>query len=303
MKIAVARALGMLVALTLAFGCKKKDDAPAVGGSPGAAATGTAAAAPRAPGAMPFDFASGPTTAKAGDYVLVPSKNWIDDAFTKGGDKQTFIYYAAKMVEPGPLESKVKSLSGTEFSAPNGFIVPLRSGQRARPGDVVLTWWQTGSGMQRSIVVGGSADEPKALYLDMDYDNPSGSAKKEDALKRDSFHVLGGVLEPGVSVACKDGAAYKHWIVTAVAPTKLLVIGWAGSMRAFPRASCTPIPPSAKLAAGRDVAVPYIGSFYKGKVDRVDARVGRAFVKFTWGGKEKTEAFGIQNVAAPLPGL
>lgn len=306
-----------LVLLSLAVltvsACKNKDGGEGAAASasgtasaaaPASAAAKNAAAPARKPGEMPWPgFVSTATTAKKDDYVLVPSANWIDESFTKGTDKTTFIYYAAKMIEPGPTESKVKSLAGQEFSAPNGFIVPIKPAQKAKPGDVVLTWWQSGSGMQRSIVTGGTDEEPKVFHLDIDYDNPAGVGKKEDTLKKGSFHKVSGALEPGVTVAVKDGSKYTQWIVTGVSGDKVLGIGFAGKMNVFDKSACTVVPPQGTYAAGKDVAVADISTFTKGKVDKVDAKIGRVWVKYPFAGKEQTKAFGIQNVSPLLPGM
>ena len=49
----------------------------------------------------PFkDCEKKPTLAKAGEYILTPSYNWQKDATQKGADKQTFIFYHAKMKTP-----------------------------------------------------------------------------------------------------------------------------------------------------------------------------------------------------------
>ena len=299
-----SRAIVLLVLATTAVGCKPKTDGAAEGGAPAASAAASAAPVPRKPGEMPFpDFASTATTAKVGDYVLVPSGNWIDEAFTKGGDKQTFIYYAATMVEVGPLESKVKSLPGTVFSAPNGFILPIKSAQKAKVGDIVLTWWQSGSGMQRSIVTGGTPDAPVVLHLDQDLDNPAKIAQKEDTLKPNSFHKLGTTLEPGLTLACKETSGYKKWIATSINGDKILAIGFGGSMKVFAKSSCIPLPPQGVYTPGKDISVPYIGSFQKAKVDRVDARAGRVFSKFNWGGKDQNVGVGIQDVGPLLSGM
>lgn len=289
----------------LALGCSKpesKEGADAAA-PPTPSAAVSAAPVARKPGEMPFDFASTATTAKAGDFVLVPSRNWIDEAFVKGGDKQTFIYYAATMLEPGPLESKVKSLSGTTFTAPNGFILPIKSGQKTKPGEVVLTWWQSGSGLQRSIVTGGTPDAPTVLHLDMDLDNPAKIAQKEDTLKPNSFHKLGATLEPGLTIACTDGGKQKRWIATSINGDKILALGFAGSMKVFPKSTCTAVSPLGTWAAGKDVAVPYMGTFQKAKVDKVDAKAGRVFSKFNWGNKDQNVGVGIQDVAPLLPGM
>lgn len=301
-----SRLIVLVLAATAALGCKKNQATPdEAGAGPVASAAPSASAAPvaRKPGQMPFaDYTSGATTAKAGDYVLVPSGNWIDDAFVKGGEKQTFIYYAATMMEPGPLDSKVKSLAGTTFTAPNGFILPIKPAQKAKVGDILVTWWQSGSGMQRSIVTGGTPDAPTVLHLDMDLDNPAKIAQKEDTLKPNSFHKLGTGFDPGVTLACKDGTKLAKWIATGTSGDKVLAIGFAGSMKVFPKGNCTPIAPG-QWQAGKDVAVPYIGSFQKAKVDKYDVKGGRVFAKFNWGGKDQNVGVGVQDAAPLLPGM
>lgn len=298
------KSMSLVLAITVvlaASACSKKE-----GPGSSAAASGVATSAPaaaRKPGAMPFDFASGPVTAKAGDYVLVPSKNWIDEAFVKGGEKQTFIYYAATMAQPGAVESKIKTLSGQDATVPNGFIIPIKPAQRVARGDIVLTWWQSGSGMQRSIVVGGTPEEPKVLHLDLDIDNPSGAGKKEDTLKKGSFHTLTASLQPGVTVAAKQGTTYKRWTVTNIDRDKVLVIGFAGSMKVLRKSECIVVPPHGTFAPGADVAVPYIGSFTKGKVEKVDAKIGRVFTKISFGGSDKTIGVGLPDVSPLLPGM
>ena len=300
------RRLALPLALAgAALGCgnkaeNKPDAAPP---ATSAAATASAAPVPRKLGEMPFDFASTATTAKAGDFVLVPSPNWIDEAFVKGGEKQTFIYYAATMVEPGPLDSKVKSLSGQTFTAPNGFIIAIKPGQKAKPGDIVLTWWQSGSGLERSIVTGGSAESPTALHLDMDLDNPAKIAQKEDTLKPNTFHKLGTTLEPGITLACKDGSKYTRWIAASINGEKILGLGFGGSMKVLPKAQCTVVSPQGTWSPSKDVAVPYMSTFQKAKVDKVDAKAGRVFAKFNWGNKDQNIGVGIQDVSPVLPGM
>src|ERR1700741_707495 len=69
--------------------------------------TAVSAALPDKPN--PFkDFPSGATTAKAGEFVLIPSYNWLMDGTTKGNDQTTYIYYSSKMSEPADGNSKVE---------------------------------------------------------------------------------------------------------------------------------------------------------------------------------------------------
>jgi hypothetical protein len=300
--------LPVLVALSLAApACGNKDETPAAPTAT-ATATGTATAAkparpPAKPGEVPFDYPATATTAKANDWVLAPPKGWIDGGFEKGGERQTFIFYGGRMLSPGAVESKIKTLPGDEMTIPNAMIVAIKSGQKAKVGDVVLTWWQSGSGMQRSIVVGGSDTAPVVRHLDMDLENPSGSAKKDDTLKPDTFHKLAGGLEPGTSVAAKDGSKQIHAIITSVSGDKVLTIGFAGKMKVYKKSDVTPIPIAAKVKPGAAVFVPHLGAYQKGKVDKVDEKICRVFTTITFGGKDKTIAVACTDVATSLPGM
>ena len=241
------------------------------------------------------------TTAKAGEFVLAPPRDWIDKGFEKGGDKQTFIYYSAEVVEPGEVESKLKKI-GKEEMIPNSMIIAIPKGEKAKKGDILLTWWQSGSGMKRAIVVGGSDTEPVVRYLDVDLDNPSGLGTKEDTLKPDSFHVLSKDWEAGTSVAIKAGSSYKHGILVSKADGKVLTVGFAGRMSVDNEADVTALPVAPSVKKGDKVWIPFVGSFREAEVQKVDAKIGRVFVKFEFAGKDKEQAIAFGNVATALEG-
>jgi hypothetical protein len=257
---------------------------------------------PPVKGAMPFGFPSvQTTTAKVGDYVLCPPREWIDKALAD--PSETLIYYTSTMLEPGELESKVRSLVGDEMSIPNGMLIPIPSGERAEPGDIVLTWWQSGSGMQRSIVVpGGTPEAPSVLHLDIDYDNPSGAGKNVDTLRANSFHKLAAEWELGTAVACKGDGGYKHGIITALQGDKVLAHGFAGGMKVYDKATCVPLPVRPQLKTGDTVWFESFGGFSEGVVKNVDSKIGRAFVEFDFAGEKRQEAVPFGNISAtPLP--
>ena len=132
---------------------------------------------PNTQATFPFkDFPSVDTSAKAGEVVLVPSYNWLQEATVKGADKVTMIWYSQKMSAPDKEMSEVEFMSDKK-KVPNAYIVPIPAGQKAKNGDIVLTWWQSGSGMNRAIVVDdANPAEPVVRYLDIDYDNPAKSS-------------------------------------------------------------------------------------------------------------------------------
>ena len=240
------------------------------------------------PGKVPFEFpAVGKLSAEAGDYVLTPSRSVLEQYAKEG--KGVSIYYTSKIVEVGDKETKVKSLAGTEYSMPNAMIIPLRKEEKVAKGDVVLTWWQSGSGMQRAIVTGGSATEPTVRYLDL-----KTNSDKEDTLKPNSFHKLTTPMEVGSTVACKDGSRHSRWVVTAAAEDKLLLVGFAGKMAAMAKYDCVGLPlalDASKIKKGAKVQAPFVGSYREATVARVDAATGRVYITFEGQTKEQDVAF------------
>ena len=266
-----------------------------------------AAPGPRAvtPGESPFNYPIVSTTAKAGDYVLAPSKTFIDEAFARGGEKQTFIFYGGWMREPGNRESKVESLSRMKAMIPNSLIVPIRRSERVDPGDVVLTSWASGSGLQRAIVIeGGTPERPSVRYLDMDLENPSGWGKKPDSLPPNTFHRLNNPGAVGTTLACTEGSRRLRFILihsSGDAPSdKLLVLGHAGLMRVATRSDCQALPLVPEVKRGDLAVLPVAGAFVEGKVIRVDPTIGRVRIEYRFAGATNEEAVGFTNVAAKL---
>ncbi len=250
-------------------------------------------------GKLPVDYPILSTTAKAGDMVLAPSREFFDKAVAEGMDKATFTWYMAEMVEPGAGESKVKGLAGTEFSIPNSLIIAIPKGQTAAVGDVLLGHWESGSGMKRAIVVeGGTPEAPKVRYID-------GEFKAEDAPDTWQANRFRKVEPgaPGVTVACKaDGDKIDHGILVSATPKKLLSLGFAGALHVFDTADCMPIAPMTAVKAGDKVQIPYLGEYREATVTRVDGLNGRVLAKFEFGGAEKEEAVGFTDVASTLDG-
>ena len=244
------------------------------------------------------DFPTVNTTAKPGEYVLAPSYNWIKDAAEKGADSTRFIWYVQKMAKPDKENSEVQFLQERR-RIPNAYIVAIPPKQTAKVGDVVLTWWQTGSGMQRAIVV-DDADpiRPIVRYLDIDYENPAKSrdgvttiGKMDERIVPDSFVKL-KTWDPGTTVAIQDGANKKAAKVIRVAGSNLLVLE-TGKLKVYPKSNCQPAPLVPQVKAGdRVVALRYGLTFAGASVSTVDTRNGRIFLRFDGGNKDEAIAFG-----------
>ena len=252
------------------------------------------------PVTFPFpDFPKVETSAKAGDFILVPSYSWLQDAADKGAESTNFIWYAQKMAAPGKEYSEVQFMSERR-KVPNAYIVAIAPGQKAKTGDVVLTWWQTGSGMQRAIVVDDkNSAMPIVRYLDIDYDNPAKSAdnvttigKMDERIQPDTFIKL-KEWDAGTIVAIQDGANTKKARVIRVAGDKVLTTDQMGKLKIYPKASCKALPIIPQVKEGDRVKAPKYGqNFENASVTKVDSRIGRIFVKFDGQNEEKAISFG-----------
>lgn len=247
------------------------------------------------PGQSPFlEYPRVGTTAKVGEYVLAPSRAFIDEAFEEGTDSTTFVFYSSTMAEVGELESTLDQ-TFEEVTMPNSFIIPLPAGATASEGDVLLTWWQTGSGMQRAYVTDATnPSQPVVKYLDLSLTNPATTddgtpiGQAEYTLKADSFTVLEGEFTPGSAVAVSnDAGSYTHYQVVNEAEGKLLVIGFAGKMAVVEKADAVALPVVPTVVVGDEVMAPRYGSMQEATVTRVDAEIGRVFVEFSNGATEE----------------
>ncbi len=220
-------------------------------------------------------------TANAGDYILTPSLDWQEAATKDGPESQVFIFYKANVKEVGDAYSVVDFTFDDDTEIPNYMIVPIKSGQTAKVGDIVLTWWQSGSGMKRAIVTDATNPaQPKVNYIDIDWDNP---AKKDDVplgqikeeIEENSFHVLKDEWEPGTTVAIKTGKDYTKGTVISISEDKVLAIVFGGIMEVYEKSQCTPLPVYPKVKVGDEVQAPSIGFFINTKVLKVDNEYGR----------------------------
>jgi hypothetical protein len=258
------------------------------------------------PGTIPLEFPAVATTAEPGQWVLCPPQKFVENLRDAGPVKTSLIYYAATMKDPGASESTVVDLGKKEMVIPNSLILPIPPGQTAKPGDIILTWWQSGSGMQRAIVVdGGTETEPMVRYLDITYENPSGWGQKTDRCRPDTFCKLESPFQLGTTVAVKDARfpqqASRAQIV-AEADDRYLVLGFAGRMSVAQKADCIALPIKPELTAG-DTALSTTVFARLGKVTviKVEPEIGRVFIRYTSAGKERELAVPYGNITKELP--
>ena len=237
-----------------------------------------------------LEFPATGTTAQADEYVLAVDKDAVTITPTT-----TVIFYTHTMVTLGNIESTIKD-PFKERTLPNALIVPIPKGQTAAVGDVVLTWWQSGSGLQRAYVVNAdNPGEPVVKYLDLDYDNPATNkdgvpiGQMDEQLKPDSFVKITEDFAPGTAIAIKDEEwnSYTHYQVINVVGGKIVALGFAGKMAILDKAKCLPVPVIPKVKAGEKAYVKSMSSFREVTITKVDIEIGRVFME-----KEDVISFG-----------
>lgn len=255
-------------------------------------ATTTTAPVATALDQLPFDYPAVKLDIKAGDTVLAPSRSMIDEAIKSGSG--TYIFYNSTVVEAGATAAKLKEIID-EVTIPNALIVPIKAGQTAKTGDIVLTWWQSGSGLQRAYVTEGGKT-PKVVYLD-------GKNIGTDTLKADSFNVLSSDWQQGTTVACKsrDSGKYEQATLINSVDNMNLISGWAGSLNTIAKSQCVPVPLKGTYKAGDTVYVAPFGSFQKATVSSVDTANGKIKAKYDFAGSSTEEEFSFGSILTTLP--
>ncbi len=250
---------------------------------------------------IPFDFPAVQNDAPVGGYVLAPPRSWIDAAVKRGTGKQTFIYYGGWMKTPGPTASEIETLTKQSSVIPNALIISIPRSQRAKPGDVVLTSWASGTGMQRAIVVQGESEAtPRVRYLDMSLDSPTGWGEREDTLPANTFVRLERPGQVGTTAVCKRGSRHMHYVVTARSGDRLLGYGFAGHVAAFDAGDCSFLPIHPRFNKGEAVYVPVVGRYVRATVRKVDGEVGRAWAKYKTEDEDRVVAIALLDVAHSL---
>jgi hypothetical protein len=243
-----------------------------------------------------WDYPEGSAITNAEDIscVLFPSswKSDIDEGKDPAPD--THIYYNCDFVKAGDVKSTIKHFSD-EYEIPNSLIIPIYKNATAKKGDIVLTWWQSGSGMKRAIVVDASNPaEPKVHYLDMDFKGDgTGFAEKHDneTLKPNSFVVLkSGEWMPGNEIVITDGTDEILGTIINANDDKVLYMGFAGKMKVAKKSDCRVMPLNPGVSAGQTVKAEFVGKLRSDyKVKKVDATKGRVWLEKD--GREEIKSF------------
>lgn len=215
-------------------------------------------------------------------YVLYPSS--YEEAMEDGEDinGMTTIYYNKTVADAGEKNTK---LSGSDIRYPNSLLIPIYKGAKAKKGDVVLTWWQSGSGLQRAIVTDDSdPTQPKVHYLDLSYEGEGkGLAGEHDneQLEPNSFVVLkDGEMQQGAPIAVNVDGELKNGVLINVDGDKVLYAGFAGTLMEVDKSQVKVVPLKPNFGVGDNVKGVFVGNFtHDYKVTKIDKNRGRVWVK------------------------
>lgn len=230
------------------------------------------------------DFPKMATKSKPTEHILIPAYKMLENY--ANGKTTSLIFYNAKMATPGDQNSKVAFTFDGEQEVPNHLIIPIEAGTKVKNGDIVLTWWQSGSGMQRAIVTNASnPTAPEVHYLDIDWNNPAknsgvGIGQLKEKIKENTFCKITDSWQPGTTVAIQEGTSMKKYTVINVNEDKVLARGFAGSMKVLDKAKCTALKVNPKFKVGDKIQAPWVGSFKAGVIKEIKAEYGRAVVVF-----------------------
>jgi hypothetical protein len=255
-------------------------------------------------GKFPFEFpVVEKINAAAGQNVFAVNMKLVMNDYNAGKTNFGTQYLLSTVSEPGEKESKIKFVS--EEMVPNSAIVVIPKGQTAKVGDIVAATWAVN--LTRGIVTNASDPKaPKVTFIGLDWDNPAKADDKktsigqyEYTLKENEFMVISKDYDPGSSCAVKKDGKWSHMNVFNTVGDMVLGTIFV-NFTAVNKADCIPIPLKTNFKVGDNVWAPWTGSMSKGKVTKVNAKMGRYTVKFDESSKgEKVISFG--DVIKDLP--
>ena len=236
----------------------------------------------------PWDFPQNvKLNMEEGQTVLSPFTYYPNSVEKREELRQSvLIFYDTTMKELGEEKSMLNKHGG-EVEMPNALIIPLPKNAKAKKGDVVLTWWQSGSGLQRAVVVDDSNPlEPKACYLDLSWPDSTDSPKlaekrKGEALAPGSFAVLkDGKWQSGAQVAIHKDKEWLKGMLIHLSGDKVLVLGFGSKIEAYDKADVRIIPFKEKIKVGDKVWASWVNTYRPGYVvTEVDKQTGHVYVK------------------------
>ena len=231
--------------------------------------------------AFPWDFPQDiKIDAEVGQMVLAPY-TYYPIALEEKEDltKKGLIFYNTTMEEVGKTNS---ALGSKKDRIPNALIIPLDKDVDAHVGDLLLTWWQSGSGLKRAIVTDASDPrQPKVNYLDLSWEPMSngksfGEDHANEQLKPNSFNIIkDGEWAPGAQLAVRDNGKWLACTLIREKDGKVLVLGFADKVCAYKKDDCKLIPFKESINVGDKVFVRFVSGYDDGyTVTKADPKKG-----------------------------
>lgn len=214
-------------------------------------------------------------------YVLAPSKANYDSALVNGLSSSIFVFYPRKVIVNSKDSVTLKQIGDT-VTLPSSLVIPLSENAKATKGDIVLTWWQSGTGMQRAIALNkDTSTTPTVYYLDNQYSFYSKATDINfwiDTLKPNSFIVLDDNLSSGKSIYVKKDYFSVFYTVINQTADSVLALSWAGLLEVFANNEFFEIDINQQFSIGDSVFTPYYGTYTKGVVKEIWPDIGKITV-------------------------
>ena len=226
------------------------------------------------------EFKYDTTLYHAGNYVLAPSRQFLKKYKENKDSATALVLYPQILEKFGPEKSLVEYYD-TVLAVKNEFLIPLPDGQPAHKGDFVVTWWQSGTAMQRAYIVKAKDSlHPYARYIDFDWFGEDGYDTLIERLNRNTFRVISKPLDPGSSIAVKKGSLYNFYKVINSFGDSIVALDWSGKLAFFKRDSVLPNAVHKQLDIGEQVWIPVFGIYTRGLVKNVDNGMADVVINF-----------------------
>ena len=197
--------------------------------------------------------------------------------------QESLIFYNTTIVKCG----NTKTTLADKVEMPNALVIPLPKKVKAAKGDILLTWWQSASGMQRAIVTDDELPfEPKVDYLDLDHSgqeaNPGLAQQMSgEQLRPNTFAVLtSGEWQSGAPLAYGSRDQWSAATLIHEKDGRVLMLIDGNRLVACDKKDCRLIPFNVEYAAGESVWGAVEGHFSPGfRVTNYDKEKGRVWLE------------------------
>jgi len=291
--------LSLTISLASCGGSKKEEGEAAKTDSTAVATTDSAKTETKATNDPFAPFPKEAISLAAGGYAFIAPDLLNPGIAGKPVDEMRLIFVGSKMDEAAGAEFTKVSYIGSKGELPNYLVIPVAPGATAKKGDIVLAAWHHGGSMMRAVVTGDKdPSKPMVNFIDIDWENPAkgdkgvGYGQEETQLEANTFVVLNDAMAAGTTVAVKSGSDWKEQNVVKASGDKVLVYDAMYKISVINKADCKAIEVKPTCKAGDEVWAPWVHTFKKTKVLKVDAKYGRVYVKDPFSDKPLIVPFG-----------